>query len=72
MPLMNRRHLLVGGGLVAVGAAGAAAFGFSRTGSMADYIAAVVAERAPLGPRLDLLHLVRYATLAPSGHNVQP
>ncbi|SDA10450.1 nitroreductase family protein [Sphingomonas sp. NFR15] len=70
--MMNRRQMLVGGGLVVAGAGGAAALDASRTGSMADYTAAVAAERAPLGDRAGLLDLVRYAALAPSGHNVQP
>ena len=63
---------MIGGGLLAAGTAGAAAFGFSGTGSMRDYAAAVAAERAALADHPQLVDLVRYATLAASGHNTQP
>lgn len=69
---MNRRQVMIGGGMLAAGAAGAAAFGFSGTGSMTDYAAAVAAQRAVLGAHPQLIDLVRYATLAPNGHNTQP
>jgi hypothetical protein len=69
---MNRRHVLIRAGALTVGAVGAAAFGFSRTGSMADYAAAVAAARATLSERPELVDFVRYATLAASGHNTQP
>ncbi len=69
---MNRRQVLIGAGALTAGAAGAAAFGFSRTGSMTDYAAAVAAARATLSERPELVDLVRYATLAASGHNTQP
>ncbi|MGQ7791188.1 Acg family FMN-binding oxidoreductase [Faunimonas sp. B44] len=69
---MNRRHVLMGAGVLAAGAAGAAAFSFSRAGSMADYAAAVAAMRATLSERPELVDLVRYATLAANGHNTQP
>jgi len=39
---------------------------------MADYAAAVAAARATLSERPDLVELIRYATLAASGHNTQP
>jgi nitroreductase len=69
---MNRRQVLIGGAVLAAGAAGAAAFSFARTGSMADYAAAVAAMRAMLSERPELVDLIRYATLAASGHNTQP
>lgn len=67
---MNRRQMVIGGGVLAVG--GAAAFGFSGTGSMTDYAAAVAAQRAVLVEHPQLVDLVRYATLAANGHNTQP
>ncbi|PKA45497.1 Tat pathway signal protein [Rhizobium sullae] len=66
---MNRRQMLIGAGALA---AGAAAFGFLRTGSMAGYEAAVAAARATLSERPELKDFVRYATLAANGHNTQP
>lgn len=69
---MNRRHLLIGaGGLAAIGA-GAAYLGARRMGSPSAYRDSVAAMRAPLGARPDARDLVRYATLAPNGHNTQP
>jgi nitroreductase len=41
-------------------------------GAPGDAAAAAAADRAPLGPAPDLAELVRFATLAPSGHNTQP
>ncbi len=41
-------------------------------GKMADYDAAVARMRSVLSIRPELADLVRYATLAPSGHNTQP
>ena len=69
---MNRRQMLIGGDALAVGAASAAALSFSRTGSMGDYAAAVAVMRATLSEHPELKDLVRYATLAASGHNTQP
>jgi len=64
--------MLIGGGVVAFGAAGATAFGLSRMGSMTDYTAAVAKARATLPDHPEPRDLVRYATLAASGHNTQP
>ena len=69
---MNRRQVLIGAGALTAGAVGAAAFSFSRTGSMADYAAAASAMRATLSERPELKDLVRYATLSANGHNTQP
>jgi len=68
---MNRRLLLVSAGALATGGA-VAATSFARMGSAESYAAAMAALRAPLGSDPALLDLVRYATLAPSGHNTQP
>jgi nitroreductase len=39
---------------------------------MADYVAVTATARAILSERPDLVELIRYATLAASGHNTQP
>lgn len=64
--------MLIGAGVLAAGGAGATAFSFSRTGSMAEYAAAAAEARAALSESPELLDFVRYATLAASGHNAQP
>jgi hypothetical protein len=69
---MDRRQVLIGTGALAGAAAGATALSFLRAGSMADYDAAVAAERATLLEHPELADFVRYATLAASGHNTQP
>ncbi len=68
----NRRHLLLGGGAVALAGVGAAYLGLRQMGSMADYDASVAATRAALSQAPELTDLIRYATLAASGHNTQP
>ncbi|TAD87204.1 MAG: Tat pathway signal protein [Alphaproteobacteria bacterium] len=67
---MNRRSALLGAGAVAVGAAGY--LQWRSMGSMADYTAGVTAARRPLSLQPAALELLRYATLAGSGHNAQP
>lgn len=69
---MNRRQVLIGGGIMAAGMAGATAFSFSRTGSMTDYAAAVAAQREVLKANPGFADIIRYATLAANGHNTQP
>ncbi|UGY07307.1 Acg family FMN-binding oxidoreductase [Bradyrhizobium quebecense] len=69
---MNRRQFITGGGALALAGVGAAAFSFARTGSMADYAAAVAATRAGLSERPQFADFVRFATLAANGHNTQP
>jgi hypothetical protein len=66
---MNRRQVLIGGGVA--GLAAATALSFSRTGSMTDYGAAVAAQRKALADNPGLADLVRYATLAANSHNTQ-
>ncbi|WP_448664688.1 Acg family FMN-binding oxidoreductase [Sphingomonas sp. CJ20] len=68
---MNRRQMLIGGGAIVAGAA-AAGYGCSGTGSMAAYADAMAAQRALLSAHPPLAELIRYATLAASGHNTQP
>jgi nitroreductase len=41
-------------------------------GSPSDYAAGIAPLRRPLGDRPSALDLIRYATLAPNGHNTQP
>lgn len=56
---------------MAVGA-GAAWLGTRGMGSMKEYEAAMAATRTFLPARAELTDLLRYATLAPNGHNAQP
>ena len=67
---MNRRHIIIGGGSLAV-VAGAAVVGVRQTGSSSNYDAAEWAMRATLAARPDDRDLIRYATLAPNSHNTQ-
>ena len=69
---MNRRQLLAGGGALALAGGGAAAFSLLSTGSMTDYAAAAAELRRQLSENPGIEELVRYATLAPNGHNTQP
>ncbi len=71
---MNRRQALMGGGALALtGAAAGAAYATMRhMGSMADYATAIAPSRAVLAADPELRGLIRYATLAPNGHNTQP
>lgn len=69
---MKRRAFIAGAaGTAAVAAAGA--WGWrAATGSMADYRRYAAALRAPLADDPTPQDLVRYASLAPNGHNTQP
>jgi len=69
---MNRRILLTTGGLALAAGAGATWLSLRGMGSMSDYTAAVAQTRSVLSARPELAELVRYATLAPNGHNTQP
>lgn len=69
---MTRRGLLMAtGGLLALGGAGALGWR-AATGSMAGYerFSAELRRAPPQDP--EVRDLVRYATLAPNGHNTQP
>ncbi len=72
MHMPSRRTLLFGGGIVALGGAGATYAGLRGMGSMAEYDASVAATRAVLNDRPETADLVRYATLAANSHNTQP
>jgi Nitroreductase family len=69
---MQRRQILtVGGSLVAV-SLGATWLGVRQMGSQRDADDAVSAARAIPQANPQMRDLVRYATLAPNGHNTQP
>jgi hypothetical protein len=68
---MDRRTLILGGGAAAV-ALGAGAASFAGMGSGGHYTDVMSALRAPLPTTPDVREIVRYATLAPNGHNTQP
>lgn len=53
-------------------AAGAAGIGWRRTVSMTRYDAAVASARRSLADQAGIEDCIRFATLAPSGHNTQP
>ena len=67
---MNRRLVVVAG--IAAAGAGATAVGLRRMGSMDGYGASVEAIRAELAVQPDMPEFIRFASLAPSGHNAQP
>lgn len=69
---MNRRTLIVGGAALVTLGAGATWLTTARMGSAADYAAATRAVRTALPAQADVGALIRYATLAPNGHNTQP
>ncbi|MDR3372419.1 MAG: nitroreductase family protein [Ancalomicrobiaceae bacterium] len=69
---MTRRRILIGSGLVGLAGATATFYGIGQLGSMQDYSATVAGMRSPLTQDPDVREFIRYATLAPSGHNTQP
>jgi hypothetical protein len=70
--MTTRRNLLIGGGAAVLGLGGAAWAQARATGSMTDYAVSVAKLRSELPPTPAMGDLIRYATLAPSGHNTQP
>jgi len=68
---MNRRHLLIGGSLAALGAAATWQV-LAQMGSASDYADEMRAMRAALSAAPEASEFVRYATLAANGHNTQP
>lgn len=70
--MVDRRTLLRTGGAVAVAVGAAAWLGLRGMGSMAEYDSAVATARMPLSANPEMRDLIRYASLAPSGHNAQP
>ncbi len=70
--MVHRRRLLLGAGAAVAGLGGAAWAVRRRMGSMADYNTAVAETRRIPATAPETRDLVRYATLAPNGHNTQP
>lgn len=70
--MSTRRNLLLGGGALVVAGAGVAYATYRGMGSLAEYESSVAATRAALGRTPEIGALIRFATLAPSGHNAQP
>lgn len=70
--LTTRRNLIIGGGALALAGGGATYFALRQMGSMGQYNAGVAATRTRISERPELRDLIRYATLAPNGHNTQP
>jgi nitroreductase len=68
----TKRNLLLGGGALALAGAGAVYAAVRGMGSLDEYEASVAASRAALRQAPELRDLVRFATLAASGHNTQP
>jgi nitroreductase len=69
---MQRRQILIAGGSLATVGIGAAWIGARQMGLPSDAADAAAAARAPLPADPGVRDLVRYATLAASGHNTQP
>ncbi len=69
---MTRRNIFLGGGALAVVGASAAYDVVRNMGSLGDYEASVAVTRATLTEAPEIGEFLRYATLAPSGHNTQP
>ncbi len=70
--MITRRNGFLAGGALAVVGAGATYAVVQDMGSLDDYNAAVAVTRATLRQAPEFDGLLRYATLAPSGHNTQP
>lgn len=68
---MNRRDLILNIAAVALVSAGATGFDRNRV-SAKDYDGAVAEMRSGLADHPQTIELIRYATLAASGHNAQP
>ena len=69
---MNRRELLIGAGATGVLGVTGTWLTLSGMGSSSDYSAGIAPLRAPLPDPAQQRDLIRYATLAPNGHNTQP
>jgi len=68
----TRRTLLLSGGALALAGGGSAYDVLHDMGSMDAYNAAAAASRAALSEHPATAELIRFATLAPNGHNTQP
>jgi nitroreductase len=72
MNSISRRNALAGGGALVLAGASASVIGYRHMAATGNYDAAVAGSRAALPQRPSSRELVRYATLAPNGHNTQP
>ena len=70
--MTTRRGLIAGSAAVLLAGTGGAYALARDIGSMAAYAEAVARNRRRLAQSPDTLELLRYASLAPSGHNTQP
>lgn len=70
--MVDRRKILIGGGVVAVAGLGAAFATLRGMGGMADYDAAVARMRRMIALQPEAGDLIRYATLGANSHNSQP
>ena len=70
--VVKRRQILIGGGALALVGTSLAYLGFRQLGSMEACSASAAATRATLSQRPEMRDFIRYATLAPNGHNTQP
>ena len=68
----TRRNVLLGGGALAFAGAGAYYAAVRDMGSLDVYEASVATMRTALRQTPEIREFVRFATLAPSGHNTQP
>lgn len=69
---MQRRQILIAGGSLAAVGLGAAWLGIRQMGSQSAANEAASMMRAILQVKPEMRDLVRYAILAPNGHNTQP
>lgn len=69
---MNRRNALFGGGALVALAGGTTLVVGEQIGSATEYDAAMAATRAALPEQATARDLIRFAALAPNGHNAQP
>ena len=69
--MVNRRAVLIGGGVTAIAGAAAVLYAVRQMGSMDSYASAMVALRAPLPSIPAPPDLIRFASLAANSHNTQ-
>ena len=69
---MNRRQMLVGGGALAALGGSAVYLAALGMGNSSEYAKEIASSRAPLADPALSRDLIRFATLAPTGHNTQP
>jgi nitroreductase len=72
MQIMHRRNILAAAGGVALAGVGFGSLAMRDAGAMQAYNGAAAATRAALKQTPEMADFIRYATLAPSGHNTQP